>query len=101
VALEVSTTVQVRPGASSLWSHLGVTLEQVRTQVKEALHLGVHHALDVFRSDYEKIDLKALSEGYIEAPNEEHDTIDEEVLEPAKILAAKFEEEVFPLPLDL
>jgi hypothetical protein len=28
-------------GASSLWSHLGVTFEQARTQVKEALHLGV------------------------------------------------------------
>jgi hypothetical protein len=29
--------LQVCPGASSLWSHLGVAFERVRTQVKEAL----------------------------------------------------------------
>jgi hypothetical protein len=69
--------------------------------VKEALHLDVHHALTVFRSHYEKINLKALSEGYIEAPEEEHDAIDEEVLEPTKTLAAMFEDEVIPPPLEL
>jgi hypothetical protein len=42
-----------------------------------------------------------LSEGYVNIPEEELDTIDEEVLEPVKTLAAKFEEEVIPLPLDL
>jgi hypothetical protein len=61
----------------------------------------VHCAVVVFRSHYEKIDLKALSEGYIEAPDEEHDAIDEEVLEPAKTLAAMFEDEVVPLSLEL
>jgi hypothetical protein len=43
-----------------------------------------------------KIDLEALSEGYIDIPEEEPDTIDEEVLESAKILAAKFKEEGVP-----
>jgi hypothetical protein len=55
--------IQVCPGASSLWSHLGVAFERARTQVKEALHLRMRHALAVFRSYYQKIDLEALSEG--------------------------------------
>jgi hypothetical protein len=38
----------------------------------------------------------ALSEGYIIGHDEELDAIDEEVLEPVTILAAKFEEEVAP-----
>jgi hypothetical protein len=64
--------------------------------VKEALHLGMQRAFAVFRSRYQKIDLEALSEDYVIGPNEELDAIDEEVLEPAKSLAAKFEEEVVP-----
>jgi hypothetical protein len=64
--------------------------------VKEALHLGMRRALTVFRSHYQKINLKALSEGYVDSPEEELDAIDEEVLEPVKILAAKFEEKVVP-----
>jgi hypothetical protein len=69
--------------------------------MKEALHLGMRRALAIFRSHYQKIDLEALSEGYVDGPEEELDAIDEEVLEPAKILAAKFEEEVIPPPLNL
>jgi hypothetical protein len=64
--------------------------------VKEALHLGMRRAFAVFRSHYQKIDLEALSEGYVADPNEELDVIDEEVLEPMKILATKLEEEVIP-----
>jgi hypothetical protein len=41
--------------------------------VKEALHLGMRHALIVFRSHYQKIDLEALSEGYVNGPEEELD----------------------------
>jgi hypothetical protein len=93
--------IEVRLRVSSLWSHLGAAFERVRTQVKEALHLRVHRALVVFKSHYEKIDLKALNEGYVEAPDEEHDAIDEEVLEPAKTMVAMFEDEVVPLPLEL
>jgi hypothetical protein len=93
--------VQVRPGASSLRSHLGVAFERARTQVKEALYHGMRRALTVFRSNYLKIDLEALSEGYVGIPEEELDAIDEEVLEPVKTLAAKFEEEIVPLPLQL
>jgi hypothetical protein len=69
--------------------------------VKEALHLGMRCAFAVFRSHYQKIDLEALSEGYVIGFDEELDAIDEEVLEPATILAAKFEEEVILLPLNL
>jgi hypothetical protein len=69
--------------------------------VKEVLHLGMQRVLTVFRSHYQKTDLEALSEGYVDIPEEELDAIDEEVLEPAKVLAAKLEEEVVPLPLDL
>jgi hypothetical protein len=58
-------------------------------------------ALAVFRSHYQKIDLETLSEGYVDIPEEELDTIDEEVLEPAKTLAAKFEDEIVPPPLEL
>jgi hypothetical protein len=58
-------------------------------------------AFAVFWSHYQKIDLEALSEGYIAGPDEELDAIDEEVLEPTMILVAKFEEEVIPLPLNL
>jgi hypothetical protein len=68
--------------------------------VKEALHLGMRCALAIFRSHYQKIDLEVLSEGYVDISEEELDAINE-VLEPAKVLAAKFEEEVVPLPLDL
>jgi hypothetical protein len=67
--------------------------------VKEALHLGMRCALAIFRSHYQKIDLEVLSEGYVDI-SEELDAINE-VLEPAKVLAAKFEEEVVPPPLDL
>jgi hypothetical protein len=42
-----------------------------------------------------------LSEGYVDIPEEELDAINEEVLEPMKILVAKFEEEVILPPLDL
>jgi hypothetical protein len=69
--------------------------------VKEALHLGVRCALTIFKSHFQKIDLEALSEGYIDFPKEELDAIDEEVLEPAKTLVVKFEDEIVPLPLEL
>jgi hypothetical protein len=69
--------------------------------VKEALHLGMGHALAIFRSHYQKIDLEVLSEGYIDILDEELDAIDEEVLEPVKTLEAKFKEEVIPPPLNL
>jgi hypothetical protein len=76
--------VQVRLGMISMRIHLGVAFERARTQVKELLHLGMWRALAVFRSHYQKIDLEALSEGYVDIPKEELDAIDEEVLEPAK-----------------
>jgi hypothetical protein len=69
--------------------------------VKEALHLGMRRAFAVFRSHYQTIDLEALSEGYVVGLDEELDAIDEEVLELAMILAAKFEEVVIPPPLNL
>jgi enoyl-CoA hydratase/carnithine racemase len=93
--------VKVHPRACSLRSHLEVAFKQARTQVKEALHLGVRHVLVIFRSHYQKINLEALSEGYVDIPEEELDAIDEEVLEPVKTLAAKFKDEIVPLTLEL
>jgi hypothetical protein len=93
--------IQVRPGVSSLRNHLGVAFEQAWTQVKELLHLGMWRALAIFKSHYQKIDLEALSEGYVDIPEEELDAIDKEVLEPAKTLASEFEEEIVPPPLEL
>jgi hypothetical protein len=43
---------QVHLMVGSLRSRLGVTFEQVQTQVKETLHLGMWCALAVFRSHY-------------------------------------------------
>jgi hypothetical protein len=93
--------VQVHPGASSLRNHLEVAFERAWTQVKELLHLGMWRALAVFRSHYQKIDLEAFSEGYVDIPEEELDAIDKEVLELAKTLASKFEEVIVPPPLEL
>jgi hypothetical protein len=64
--------------------------------VKEAFYLGMWRAFAIFRFHYQKIDLVAISEGYVISPDEELDAINEEVLEPVTILAAKFEEEVVP-----
>jgi hypothetical protein len=93
--------VQVHPRVSSLRSHLGVAFERAQTQVKEVLHLGMRRALAIFRSHYQKVDLEVLSEGYSDIPEEELNAINEEVMDPAKTLAAKFEEEVVPPPLYL
>jgi hypothetical protein len=93
--------IQVLLEASSLWSHLGVAFERAWTQVKEALHLGVQHVLVIFSSHCQKINLEALSEGYINIPKEEIDAINEEVLEPMKTLAAKFADEIVPPPLEV
>jgi hypothetical protein len=41
------------------------------------------------------------SEGYVDIPKEELDAINEEVLEPTKTLAVKFEDEIVPPPLEL
>jgi hypothetical protein len=57
--------------------------------------------LAVFRSHNQKIGLEALSEGYVDIPEEELDSIDKEVLEPAKTLVAKFEDEIVSPPLEL
>ena len=81
--------------------HLGMAFERVCILAREALHLGVRRAFGVFRSHYNQVDLEALSGGYIEAPEEEHDAIDDEVLAPVTTLAFNFEVEVVPPPLDL
>jgi hypothetical protein len=50
--------------------------------------------LEPLSEGYQKINLEVLSEGYVKIP-------DEEVLEPAKTLAAKFKDESVPPPLEL
>lgn len=65
-----------------------MVFEWVRILTREALHLGVWHAFGIFRSHYDQIDLEALSSGYVEAPDEEHEAIDDEVLASAATLAS-------------
>lgn len=89
------------PGVSSMRGRLGMAFERVRTLARGALHLGVRRAFGVFRSHYEQIDLEALNGGYVEAPDEELEAVDDEVLAPATTLASHFEDEVVPPPLDL
>jgi hypothetical protein len=67
--------------------------------VKKVLHLRIWRALAVFRSHYQKIDLEALSEGYVDIPEEELNTINVEVMETVRTLSTKFEEEIVPLAL--
>ena len=65
------------------------------------LHTGVKRALAVVSSHYAGIDLKAISDGYVMAEDDEK--VEEEVMKleeaaeaPGTALASLFEEEVVP-----
>jgi hypothetical protein len=79
---------------------LSLAFGQVRALVRDALHFGVCHAFAICRSHYE-INLVALSGGYLDALDEVLDAADAEAQAPAAILAARFEEDVVPPPVDL
>jgi UDP-N-acetyl-D-mannosaminuronic acid transferase (WecB/TagA/CpsF family) len=68
--------------------------------VRDALHFGVRHAFAVCRSHYE-VNLVALSDGYLDAPDEVLDATDAEAQAPAVILVAMFEEDIVPPPINL
>jgi UDP-N-acetyl-D-mannosaminuronic acid transferase (WecB/TagA/CpsF family) len=68
--------------------------------VRDALHFGVRRAFAVCRSHYE-VNLVALSDGYLDAPDEVLDAADVEAQAPVAILVAMFEEDVVPPPVDL
>jgi hypothetical protein len=79
---------------------LSLAFGQVRALMRDALYFGVHHAFTVCRSHYE-VNLVALSDGYLDAPDEVLDAADVEAQAPVAILAARFEEDVVPPPVDL
>ena len=73
----------------------------MRERLRGALHTGVKHALAVIASYYISVDLKAISDGYVLAEDDEE--ADEEVTKlmevaegPGTALAKLFEEEVVP-----
>jgi hypothetical protein len=57
--------------------HLSLAFGQVRALMRDALHFGVRCAFAVCRSHYE-VNLVALSDGYLDAPDEVLDTTDAE-----------------------
>lgn len=81
----------------------------MRERVRGALHVGVKRALTVVTSHYARINLEAVSEGFVVDEDKEDDaTADEELLRlveaaeaPGAALAARFEEEVALPPMDL
>ena len=86
---------------SSLRSRLTALSGQAHERLWGALHMGVKHALAVVFSHYTGVDLKAISDGYVLAEDDEE--ADEEVTKlmevaegPGTALAKLFEEEVVP-----
>ncbi|XP_066347736.1 uncharacterized protein [Miscanthus floridulus] len=86
---------------SSVRSRLIVLSGRVHEQLWGALHMGVKHALAVVSSHYASIDLKAVSDGYVMAEDDEK--AEEEVMKlvevakaPSTALTRLFEEEVVP-----
>ncbi|XP_066373239.1 basal body protein 10-like [Miscanthus floridulus] len=86
---------------SSLRSRLTALSGQARERLRGALHTGVKRALAVIASHYAGVDLKAVSDGYVLAEDDEE--ADEEVTKlmeaaegPGTVLAKLFEEEVVP-----
>jgi hypothetical protein len=67
--------------------------------VRDALHFDVRRAFTVCRSHYE-VNLVALSDCYLDAPDEVLDATDAEAQAPVVILASRFED-VVPPPVDL
>ena len=86
---------------SSLRSRLITLSGQVHKRLRGALHMGVKRALAVVSSHYAGINLKAVSDGYVLAEDDEE--AEEEVMKlveaveaPSMALARLFEEEVVP-----
>jgi hypothetical protein len=60
---------------------LSLAFGQVRALVRDALHFGVRHTFAICRSHYE-VNLVALSDGYLDAPDEVLDAADAEARHP-------------------
>jgi hypothetical protein len=54
---------------------LSLAFGQVRALVRDALHFGVRRVFAIYRSHYE-VNLVALSDGYLDAPDEVLDATD-------------------------
>jgi hypothetical protein len=57
--------------------HLSLAFGQVRALMRDVLHFGVRCTFAICRSHYE-VNLVALSDGYLDAPNEVLDATDAE-----------------------
>jgi hypothetical protein len=73
---------------------------QVQALMRDALHFGVRRAFAIYRYHYE-VNLVALSDGYLDAPDEVLDAADVEAQALAAILVARFEEDLVPPPINL
>jgi hypothetical protein len=68
--------------------------------MRDALHFGVRHVFVICRSHYD-VNLVALSDGYLDALDKVLDAADAEAQAPVATLAARFEEDVLPPPINL
>jgi hypothetical protein len=84
----------------SVCDRLLLAFGQVRDLVRDVLHFGVRRVFAVCRSHYE-VNLVALSDGYLDAPDEVLDAADAEAQAQAAILVARFEEDLVPPPINL
>jgi hypothetical protein len=97
-ALEIQVGVQ---SGSSLRSHLTALYGDVRERVRDALHTGMRRALAVMTSHYAGLDLQRVSEGFVDMPDPDLEKLVDAAEAPGAALAARFEDEVVPPPLDL
>jgi hypothetical protein len=79
---------------------LSLAFVQIQALMRDVLHFGVRRAFAGCKSHYE-VNLVALSDGYLDAPDEVLDAADAEAQAPTTILVARFEEDVVPPSVNL
>jgi hypothetical protein len=90
-----------RQSGNSLRSRLTALYGGVRDLVRDALHTSVQQTLVVMTSHYDGLDLQSISEGFVDMPDSVLEKLVDAAEAPGDVLAARFEEEVIPPPLDL
>jgi hypothetical protein len=73
----------------------------VRDRVRDALYIGVQRTLAVMTSHYDGLNLQSVSEGFVDMPDSDLEMLVDAAAAPSVVLAARFEHEVVPPPLDL
>jgi hypothetical protein len=101
VVCDVLETQEGVQSGSSLWSRLTALYGDVRERVRDALHTGMRRALVVMTSHYAGLDLQRVSEGFVDMPDPDLEKLVDTVEASGTALAARFEDEVVPPPLDL